>query len=153
MGEGERVMKRTGAANFMRANLIAASIMALLLAGCGSDPSGSQVGSRPPSTMVDRLFDPRASAKAHGELAAGYIEVGNFSVALDEAKVAVDTDATYAPAHSILGLVHMELRDQVQAQQSFERALRLDEKDPDINHNYGWFLCQTGREREAVKFS
>ena len=24
--------------------------------------------------------------------------------------------------------------------------------NPDLNNNYGWFLCQTGREREAVGY-
>lgn len=152
MGEGQRVTQRAmlALARFARVGLIAAP---LLVAGCTSEPSGTAIGSRPPSSSgADRPFDPRASAKAHAELAAGYIELGNFAVALEEAKIAVDTDASFALGHSILGLVHMELRDQALAQQSFERALRLDEKDPDINHNYGWFLCQTGREREAVKF-
>ena len=31
-------------------------------------------------------------------------------------------------------------------------ALRLAPTDPDINHNYGWFLCQTGREDESIKY-
>jgi type IV pilus assembly protein PilF len=46
----------------------------------------------------------------------------------------------------------MDLRENVLAQQSFERALRYSPSDPDINHNYGWFLCQTGRENESIKY-
>ena len=34
---------------------------------------------------------------------------------------------------------------------SFERALRLSPNDPDINHNYGWFLCNTSREKDSIK--
>jgi type IV pilus assembly protein PilF len=153
MGEGKRLTNVNFIVRCMRSGLLAASLVTpLLMVGCGSDPSAS-AGSRPSaSAIMDRPFDPRASAKAHAELAAGYIELGNFAVALEEAKIAVDTDVSYAPGHSILGLVHLELRERGLAQQSFERALRLDDKDPDINHNYGWFLCQTGREREAVKF-
>jgi type IV pilus assembly protein PilF len=150
MGEGKRVISRSAqrAASAMHAVLLAVLLVTpWLMTGCVSD----QVASRS-SSVADRPFDPRASAKAHAELAAGYIELGNFAVALEEAKIAVDTDASYAPGHSILGLVHLELREQSLAQQSFERALRIDDKDPDINHNYGWFLCQTGRERDAVKF-
>jgi type IV pilus assembly protein PilF len=44
------------------------------------------------------------------------------------------------------------MREHGPAQASFNNALRLDPKDPDINHNYGWFLCQTGRERESVQY-
>jgi type IV pilus assembly protein PilF len=30
--------------------------------------------------------------------------------------------------------------------------LSLDANDPEINNNYGWFLCQMGREKEAITF-
>jgi type IV pilus assembly protein PilF len=45
----------------------------------------------------------------------------------------------------------MRLNEQAKAAESFDRALRLAPNDPDINHNYGWFLCQTGREPESIK--
>jgi len=35
---------------------------------------------------------------------------------------------------------------------NFERALRISPNDADINHNYGWFLCQTGRESASVQY-
>jgi type IV pilus assembly protein PilF len=55
-------------------------------------------------------------------------------------------------AYSVLGLVHMELRENDVAQQQFEQALRLSPNDPDINNNYGWFLCQTGREQQSITY-
>jgi type IV pilus assembly protein PilF len=51
----------------------------------------------------------------------------------------------------MLGLVYMELRENRLAEESFEQALRLSPNDPDINHNYGWFLCNTGREKDSIK--
>ncbi len=130
----------------------ATAALLILVAGCASDSPSGASGSRLPSSPVDRPFDPRASAKAHTELAAGYLELGNMGVALEEARIAVATDASYGPGHSILGLVQTELREHGPAQVSFNNALRLDPKDPDINHNYGWFLCQTGRERESIQY-
>jgi type IV pilus assembly protein PilF len=52
----------------------------------------------------------------------------------------------------MFGLVYMELRENTLAQNNFERGLRLSPTDPDINHNYGLFLCQTGRENESIKY-
>jgi type IV pilus assembly protein PilF len=52
----------------------------------------------------------------------------------------------------MFGLVYMELRENQLAEINFQRALSLAPTDPDINHNYGWFLCQTGREAESIKF-
>jgi type IV pilus assembly protein PilF len=47
----------------------------------------------------------------------------------------------------------MELRENRLAEDSFERALRLSPNEPDINHNFGWFLCQqAGREPESIRY-
>jgi type IV pilus assembly protein PilF len=64
----------------------------------------------------------------------------------------VAADPGYAPAHSMLGLVYMDLRENERAEQSLERALRLSPNDADINHNYGVFLCQTKREPDSIRY-
>jgi type IV pilus assembly protein PilF len=75
-----------------------------------------------------------------------------MGVALEELRIAVAADPSYALAHGMFGLVYMELRENQLAEQSFERALKLAPNDPDLNHNYGWFLCQTKREPESIKY-
>jgi len=52
----------------------------------------------------------------------------------------------------VLGLVHMDLKENALAEESFQRALRIAPNDPDANHNYGWFLCQSGREDLSLKY-
>jgi type IV pilus assembly protein PilF len=64
----------------------------------------------------------------------------------------VAADPSYSTAHGMFGLVYMELRENQLAEQSFERALKLSPSDPDLNHNYGWFLCQTKREPASIKY-
>lgn len=136
--------------------VLVASLLGFLTA-CASDnapvfapPATSQRA--PVVTSQVEPADPRERARAHTQLAAGYFELGNLSVALEEARIATAADPSYAPAHNVMGLVHMAMRERDQAQASFQRALRADAKDPDSNHNFGWFLCQTGREREAVGY-
>jgi type IV pilus assembly protein PilF len=46
----------------------------------------------------------------------------------------------------------MQMKENGRAEESFERALRIAPNDADINHNYGWFLCQTGREPASIKY-
>jgi len=123
--------------------------IALLLAGCAGRDTGpsADIG-----TMAGDPGDPRNRARVHTDLAAGYYERGSMGIALEELRQATAADASYAPAHGLYGLVYMELRENGQAQDSFERALRIAPNDPDINHNYGWFLCQTGREKESVRY-
>ena len=59
-------------------------------------------------------------------------------------------DPNYAPAYNVLGLVHMDLRENAGGAEHFERAARLAANDPDINNNYGWFLCRSGREEQSI---
>jgi type IV pilus assembly protein PilF len=123
--------------------------MAVFLGACAATP---QPPTADTGTIVGEVGDPRNRARVHTELASAYYQRGNLGVALEELRIAAAADSGYAPVHSMFGLVYMELREQQLAEQSFERALRLSPSDADINHNYGWFLCQSGREPESVKY-
>ena len=89
--------------------------------------------------------DPRTRAKLHTELGSLYFQDGNMAVALDELKIAIAISPVYAPAYNVRGLVRLYLREMTLAEEDFKQALRLAENDPEINNNYGWFLCQTAR--------
>ena len=102
--------------------------------------------------IIGEVSAPRERARVHTELAGAYYERGNMGVALEELRIALAADAGYATAYNVLGLVHMDLKETPQAQQSFERGLRLAPNDPDMNHNYGWFLCQTSREEQSLRY-
>jgi type IV pilus assembly protein PilF len=124
---------------------------ALLLGGC----AGGQTSVEPVAetgTLAGDVGDPRNRAKVHAELAALYYGRGNMAIALEELRIAAAADPNYALTYSMFGLVYAELRENGLAQSNFERALGLAPTDPDINHNYGWFLCQNGRENESIKY-
>jgi type IV pilus assembly protein PilF len=128
------------------ASRLAAGLAALAaLAGCAG--SSSDDG----GPIISEVSAPRERARAHTELAAAYLGRGNAGVALEEVRLALKADSGYAPAYNLLGLVHMDLRENEQAEQAFERGLRINPNDPDTNHNFGWFLCQNGREEEGVR--
>ena len=125
---------------------IAALAAVALVAACAREPE-------PLSGMiVGEVSDARNRARAHTELAGAYYERGNMGVALDELRPATAADSSYPQAYGLLGLVYMELKDPGQAESNFERALRLSPNDGDINHNYGWFLCQNGREKDSIRY-
>jgi type IV pilus assembly protein PilF len=129
--------------------LIAAGLM-LMVVGCAN--TGPDPASYAPKPVADGEDQTQARARVHTELAAGYLELGNYGVALQEAGEALKADSNYVPAYGVLGLVYMELRDDKAAESSFQRALRLSPLDSDINNNYGWFLCQRKREQESIKY-
>jgi type IV pilus assembly protein PilF len=133
--------------------LVCGALASALLAGCAGMP-----GSTPAEPTIELQGqvgdngDPRTRAKIHTELASLYYSRGNMAVALEELRTAVASDSNYAPAYGLYGLVYMDLRENALAQTNFERGLRLSPTDPDLNHNFGLFLCYTGREAEGIKY-
>lgn len=125
-------------------------LLLALLAGCAHRPDGPTTADS--GTIVGEVGDPRNRARVHTELAAAYFDAGNVNTALEELRRATAADRSYAPAHALLGRVYMELKENGLAEQSFQRALQISPNDPEINHNFGWFLCQTGRERDSIRY-
>jgi type IV pilus assembly protein PilF len=123
-------------------------VCAAILAGCVAPQPDLTVDT---GTAAGEQGEPRNRAKLHTELAALYFSRRNMAVALEELRIALASDPTYAPTHGMFGLVYMELRENRLAEQSFQNGLRLSPQDPDLNHNYAWFLCQTGREADSIK--
>lgn len=113
-------------------------MMVFGVAGCVSQQTGVPTHSQ-------------VSAKDHTELAAAYYERAQLGVALDQLRLALLAEPDYAPAYSVRGLVHMALREDKEAEEDFQHSLHLDSINSEAHNNYGWFLCQRGRERESVK--
>ncbi len=131
-------------------------LLVVVLPGCVSSSTTTTAGGV--TRADDRTIIPRAEidteerrrARIRLELAANHYQSRNYATALDELRQALTIDPEYPAAYGMLGLVYMDLDDRPRAENSFKRALELSPGNPDINNNYGWFLCQTGRYREAI---
>jgi type IV pilus assembly protein PilF len=91
-------------------------------------------------------------AKIHTELGVNYYEAGKLAIALEELNEAISADKTYAPAWNARALVHMDLREDDQAERDFKQALKLDPASSAAKNNYGLFLCQRNRGKEGVRY-
>jgi type IV pilus assembly protein PilF len=96
--------------------------------------------------------DLRKRAAIRLQLAATYYQKGQFNVALEETQRALQIDPAYADAYGLLGLIHMDLGKPGDAEASFQRALQIDGENGEVLNNFGWFLCQTGRERQSIDY-
>ncbi|WP_229413430.1 type IV pilus biogenesis/stability protein PilW [Massilia violaceinigra] len=92
--------------------------------------------------------DKRASIRM--QLAIGYYQEGNYTVALDEIKQAIAIDPEIADAYSVRALIYTSMGEMVLAEENYQRAMRLAPLNPDLNNNYGSFLCQTERYAAAM---
>jgi type IV pilus assembly protein PilF len=127
-----------------------AGSLLLALGGCATR-NGDATG-----VTVDRVTesdepDSRKRARIRMELAVGYFEQGKTDIALDELKQVILADPAFPDAYNLRGLIYMRLNEMRQAEESFRRAVSLNSKDSNAQHNYGWLLCQQGRYDEATR--
>ncbi len=115
------------------------------ISGCAAQPSNQSQGATSGRTEIvtdsDESSD-RKRARIRIELAAGYFEQSKTNIALDEIKLAILADPTFADAYSLRGLVYMRLNDFAFAEESFNKALTLKPGDASVLHNLGWMKCQ-----------
>jgi type IV pilus assembly protein PilF len=137
----------------VRGSVVASMLAGLtVISGCaGTDSSIRDSHIQPTSDTTGNESDIRARARIHTELAAGYFELGNMGVALEEVTIAQQADSSYPPIYNVAALIYAALKDDWRAEENFSRALRLSPGDADINNNYGNYLCQRKREQEGIK--
>jgi type IV pilus assembly protein PilF len=133
--------------------LLASACLAWMLAGCAAPGAGTQAAAAARDMVTDSDEpDERRRARIRLELAVGYFEQGQTTVALDELKQSLAADPNFGPAHNLRGLVYMRLNDFRLADESFRRALALNPADSNTKHNYGWMFCQQGRYADAATY-
>ena len=127
----------------------------LALSGCASPGGAGKAAENTraaPSPSAPEEGDQVRRARIRLELGASYYQQGNYPVAIQELNQALSLQPDMAAAHGMLGLVYMDLGERGKAESSFQSALRIAPGDSDINNNYGWYLCQTGRPKESIQY-
>lgn len=124
--------------------------LALSLTACATTTAPEMQTSS--SAVQAELTDSERRARIRLQLAVSYYQQGQLPTAIEELRVAIQADPRLADAYSVRGLIQMELGENVLAEQSFQQALKLSSNNPDYSNNYGWFLCQNGRETESIRY-
>lgn len=127
----------------------ALAIATVLLASCGTRLVTDSQGDL--QNSADQTSDQKR-ARIRLPLAVAYYGQGQLATALDEIRQALQADPNFADAYSMRGLIYMDMGESRLAEESFLQALKLAPNAPDFNNNYGWFLCQNGRERQSIPY-
>jgi type IV pilus assembly protein PilF len=114
-------------------------ITLLFLVACASTPKDSDDSSR-------------KAAVTNTELGRSYMENGRYEIALEKFKRAVAHDQTYAPAHTMLGVLYETIGETEKAGAEYKLAVHYAPENGDVNNNYGAYLCGTGNGKEADKY-
>jgi type IV pilus assembly protein PilF len=120
----------------------------LLLGACAAPQA--ETGRSEIQTEYDES-EARRRARVRMELAVGYYEQGQTTVALDELKQVIAADPTYPDAYNLRGLIYMRLNDLRQAEDGFRRAYSLNPRDGGPLHNLAWLQCQQRRFDDAQR--
>lgn len=132
--------------DLIRRSLKRTCLMALctLLAAC--EPSG-KTGVR--ETQGDKVQD---AARVRVELGSRYMEQGKYELAQENLQKALEYDANYVDAHTVIAVLYERIGRSKEAGDHYARAADLAPKNGAVNNNYGQFLCSSGRNADAQKY-
>ena len=91
-------------------------------------------------------------ASLHTRLAFEYVRMGQLPQALNAAGRAVALAPGFAPAWLARAFVQSALSLDQPAELDYRQALILLPASGEANNNFGWFLCQRGRQIEGRHF-
>lgn len=100
---------------------------------------------------IEQVKKDKKAAKLNVELASGYMKRGDFQVAQEKLEKAIVFDNTYVPGFTTLAVLMNILGNADKAEEYYLKALSLDENDPNLQNNYGTFLCGIGKYDKAVE--
>lgn len=83
------------------------------------------------------------------KLGIGYMQQGNFNVALEKLNKALEYNERLPEAHNALGVLYEETGEIPLAEQHYKRAIELDPNYTLAKLNYGRFLCAHSNPEEG----
>jgi type IV pilus assembly protein PilF len=134
--------------------VVSALCGALILSACASKQSSLDGGAvqQSEANPVQEKVDKQKRASIRMQLAIDYYQQGQYKVALDEIKQVLVNAPDLVDAYNVRALIFMEMKEKQLAEDNFQYALKLAPNNSDVAVNYGWFLCQNGREKQALTY-
>ena len=137
--------------------LLASTLSVLLLSGCQSTPTNDLLGSAPYQGSTrpndNRNLDQQEIARVRTSLAAQYIRENQLDAAQRQLEKAFAADSRYAPAYDMMGVLLQQEGSRLnleKADQYFKKAITLDKDFDQAHNNYGVYLSQMKRYKEAA---
>lgn len=119
----------------------------ILLSACSSTKSSNSLDDE---TVTTENPDLQRRVSIRMQLAVDYFKEGQLKLALEEIRNVIAISPQFANAYSLRALIQMEMSDPQRAEENFLHALKLEPTNSEIRNNYAWFLCQNGREKQAL---
>src|SRR6185295_12920360 len=101
-------------------------------------------------TNTSRKDTGSGSAQEHLEAGKEYLLEDRYNEAISELTTAVSLDPKLTEAHNLLGVAYDKKGFGDRAKDSYERAVKTNDDDPETLNNLGFSLYQAGNYRAAV---
>ena len=116
-------------------------VAVFVLAGCVSTTTGA------PKPVADN----KDAAGANFQLGIRYFRAGRYELARDRLILSTELDGTEALVWSTLGMTYERLDNLRLAEESHNKAVRIDSRNFDVQNAYAVFLCNQRRYDDAQK--
>lgn len=116
--------------------------LALALSACAAG------GGKPRATNTKQS----EAAELQAKLGQEYLHKGDYEVAQEKLKRALELEPNLQSAHTLLGILNERIRRPEIAEQFYRKALKLKPEDGAAANNLGAFLCAQGRLEESLPF-
>ena len=131
-------------------------VLALFLTGCQTVPADDLTSSNRYQTSTEssdkRTVDQKEIARVRTSLAAQYIRENKLDDAQRQLEKAFAADNRYAPAYDMMGVLLQQEGSRLnlqKADQYFKQAIEMDADFTQVRNNYGVYLSQMQRYKEA----
>lgn len=128
----------------------AVTVLAMLLSACQTTTPTSN---NTTATYAGAGSDRTEAARIRTQLAAQYIRERKLDIALQQLEIAMASDARYAPAYDMMGVLLQtegSARNMARADEYFRKALGIDPNFSQSRNNYGVYLSAMGKYNEAI---
>jgi type IV pilus assembly protein PilF len=103
-------------------------------------------------SRLTRKADPEKAVDNYTQLGLGYIQQGRFDRARARLNRALEINSDYAPANNAMALLLQSEREPELAEEYFLKSIDLDDDFSQGQFNYGMFLMQHNRYKEACQY-
>ncbi len=126
------------------ATALAWLMVILIVSAC----SGSGQSRR--AEQLEQQQQTEHAADVYTELAMGYMEKGQFQVALEKIDLALERNPESPEANTVAAVLNEQVGRLDLAELHYKRAVDINPRDGRMQNNYGQFLCNHGRTQDSI---
>lgn len=115
----------------------------IFMAGCVSTVTGS---------VTEPVRDDKDAADLNYQLGVRYYQQGSYDLARDRLIFATEVDPKMANAYTALAMTYEALESPRLAKESYEKAIRAEPKNFEVQNAYAVFLCRQKDFDSAVRY-